>query len=159
MLFADAETNALVKDIILGFFALLSTALGLVMAYMTTRLNMQINAQKVVSKGLEEEKRDLQHRASSNEKIRDEAVEAATEMAAYVLKKEGKQPMIPVIAPVVTQSNSPSTEKQRHEARIATAIAKLAAAKLAVGIAPRPEPEHAVENNKDAKNGNGGKPG
>ncbi len=133
MLLAESELASIVGEVL----KFLNVVFLGIMGYLYTRLEKE-----------KTENADLRSKSASNEKIRDEAVEAATEMAGYVLKKEGKPPMIPVIAPVVTQSNSPSTEKQRHEARIATAVAKLAAAKLAVGIEPRPEPERAVEKNK-----------
>jgi hypothetical protein len=74
-----------------------------------------------------------------------EAVKSATDMANFMRHKDGQPPIIPV-APVISESHSPSTEKQREAAEIATLRARLAATKLAVGQEAREEPPRAVEN-------------
>lgn len=87
---------------------------------------------------------DLESRMKSLQEIADESARAAREMGNYLRAKEGKPPIIPV-APVISESHSPSTKRQRDEAHIATLRANLAATKLAVGLPPRVEPERAVE--------------
>lgn len=83
---------------------------------------------------------DLESRKKSHEEIASEALKSAREMANYLLRKEGKPPLVPV-APVISESQSPSTAKQREDARIATQRAEMAQIKLEVGQEARVEPE------------------
>lgn len=84
--------------------------------------------------------KELESRKKSHEEIAAEAVKSNREMAAYILRQQGKPPL-EYIAPVISESQSPSTEKQREEARIATLRAEMAQIKKAVGQEARVEPE------------------
>lgn len=87
---------------------------------------------------------DLESRMKSLQEIADESTRAARDMGNFMRAQEGKAPIIPV-APVISESHSPSTKRQRDEAHIATLRADLAATKLAVGLPPRTEPVRAKE--------------
>lgn len=80
----------------------------------------------------------------SHQEMATDAIRSATEMANFVRSKEGKPPIIP-IAPVISESHSPSTEKQRETALIATMRAQMALIRVKMGQEPRQEPEQAVE--------------
>lgn len=90
------------------------------------------------------EKAEETSRKKSYQEIATEAIKSATDTANYYRQKEGKSPIIP-LAPVVSESHSPSTEKQRETAIISTLRAEMAKVKLMTGQEPRPEPERAVE--------------
>lgn len=85
---------------------------------------------------------DLESSKKSFEKVAGEAVEAATQINNYLRAQEGKPPLLP-IAPVVTESNSPSTAAQRDSAILETLKAKVEAIRLGNNQPPRPEPEQA----------------
>lgn len=73
-----------------------------------------------------------------------EALKSALDTTNHYRVKEGKAPLVP-LAPVISESRSPSTAKQRETAAIQTMRATMAMIKLASGQIPRPEPEKAVE--------------
>lgn len=91
------------------------------------------------------EQKELEGLKKSYQEIAAEALRSATETANYYRAKEGLPPVV-LLAPVVSESHSPSTRQQREEALVATMRANMAAVKLAVGQAPRPEPEQAPDN-------------
>jgi hypothetical protein len=78
----------------------------------------------------------------SYQEIALEAVKAQAETTNYYRVKDGKPPLA-IVAPVISESHSPSTQQQREAALIATLRAKVAAAKLADDQEPRQEPDHA----------------
>lgn len=80
----------------------------------------------------------------SYEEVAQDAIKSATATVNHYRQKEGKPPMIP-IAPVISESHSPSTAKQRETARIATMRATMANIRLLSGQIPRAEPERAIE--------------
>lgn len=80
----------------------------------------------------------------SYEEIAAEAIKSARDNANYYREKEGKPPLI-MAAPVIPESHSPSTAKQREAAHIQTMRAAVAVIKLAAGQPPRSEPERANE--------------
>lgn len=87
---------------------------------------------------------DLESVKKSYQEIAAEALRSATETANYYRQREGKPPIIP-LAPVVSESHSPSTAAQRETALIQTMRATMAHVKSVVGQEPRPEPERAIE--------------
>lgn len=101
---------------------------------------------RILNNQLEDEKAVKQ----SYKDITKEAVASSKEMANYVLKKDDKPPLL-FVAPVVPESHSPSTVKQREAAEIATWRADMASLKLAVGQDPRAEPPHATAAQELAK--------
>ena len=123
------EDHSVLLYALTGFFTLATSIATMVSVYFMTKLNAQIKANE-----------ELQKRKDSSDDIAKEAVQSAHDVANYVLKKEGKQPLIP-LAPVIPESSSPSTEQQRDDARIQTHRASLAAIRLAFGLAPRKHPE------------------
>ncbi len=88
---------------------------------------------------------DLKSKQKSYQEVADEALKSARETANYYRAKYEKLPPIMPLAPVISESHSPSTAKQREEAAIATMRAGMAQIKLATGQEPREEPEHAKE--------------
>lgn len=78
------------------------------------------------------------------QEIAGEAIKSAMDTANYYRSKDGKPP-IDVAAPVISESHSPSTQKQREMALVQTMRATMAQIKVASGQAPRVEPEHAIE--------------
>ncbi len=87
--------------------------------------------------------KDSESMKKSYQEIAAEALKSATETTNYYRAKEGKPPLIPV-APVISESQSPSTEKQRETALIQTMRAEMAKIKLETGQQPRAEPEWAI---------------
>ncbi len=87
---------------------------------------------------------DAESRIKSYEEISREGVDTAKRMADYMRAKEGKEPIV-VVAPVVPESHSPSTKKQREEADIATKRAALAAIRLVADLPARATPPEAKE--------------
>lgn len=87
---------------------------------------------------------ESESRSKSWEEMANESSAALTKMANFVLQKDGKMPLV-VLAPVISESHSPSTEAQRATARIQTMRALIADVKLRIGDEPRPEPERAIE--------------
>lgn len=92
----------------------------------------------------EKDRQELEATKKSYAEIANEAVVTARKTTDFYRAKEGLPP-IPVLAPVVSESHSDSTLKQREVAKIATLRAQMAAVKLAEGQEPREEPPHAVE--------------
>jgi hypothetical protein len=90
------------------------------------------------------EKAEEESRKKSYAEIAKEAVKSLTETDAFYRQREGKPPAIPV-APVVSESHSPSTAAQRETAEIATMRAAVARIKLDAGQEPRIEPEPVSE--------------
>lgn len=80
----------------------------------------------------------------SYQEMASEAIKSALDTAAYYRAKEGKPPIV-LPAPVISESHSPSTEKQREAAYIQTLRATIVAIKEATGQTTRVEPEHAIE--------------
>lgn len=96
---------------------------------------------------LADKDRELAERLSmqkSYQEIAAEAIKSATETTNYYRAKEGKPPLI-MAAPVVSESQSPSTAKQREVALIATMRASMAHIILENGQEPRAEPERLIE--------------
>jgi hypothetical protein len=83
----------------------------------------------------------------SYQEITQEALKSAVDVTNFYRAKEGKPPIIPV-APVVSESHSPSTAAQREAALIATMRATMAQVKVVTGQEPRQEPDHALEPTK-----------
>jgi hypothetical protein len=69
-----------------------------------------------------------------------EAVKASRDITNYYREKLGESPLVPT-APVISESHSPSTAKQREAAFVQTLRADLAQVKLASNQPPRVEPE------------------
>lgn len=129
MLFAASDTIIMwVITAVLGF---LNTVFAGWMLY----LNAKLAAEK-------ERNRYLDSSRLSWKELAKEGRQTTQGMANAVLEKEGLPPVVQV-APVVSESHSPSTEKQRDEAELATEKAAIVAIRLAVGQQPRPEPERA----------------
>jgi cytoskeletal protein RodZ len=76
----------------------------------------------------------------SYQEIASEAVKSAIETTNYYRGKYENKPPILTVAPVVSESHSPSTAKQRESAAIATLRASMALLKESTGQEPRPEP-------------------
>jgi len=95
-----------------------------------------------ILKQLEIELKEKEAIKVSLKAITDEAVNYAREITNHLRAKEGKPP-VPVVAPVVPESASPSTQLQRDAAHISTQRATLAALQLAQGNPPRPDPPEA----------------
>jgi hypothetical protein len=86
----------------------------------------------------------MENTKHSYEDMTVEAIKSARATANFYLARDGKPPIVP-LAPVISESHSPSTEDQREAARIATLRAEMAQVKVAVGQPPRVEPEHKQE--------------
>lgn len=137
-MFAQADVTGFIGYLLAGFVALAGTV-----AYLYRALMAKADA---IETSLKAENADLKAKVKSLETIADEGRETALQIANwYRTKYEGKAPIIPLV-PVVPEANSPSTERQRVEARIATLRAGLAEIRLATGLEPRPTPEKAVEH-------------
>lgn len=78
------------------------------------------------------------------EKLAAEALGFATQQANWAMAQSGLPPVVPV-APVVPRSQSPSSAKQREEARLQTMVANLAQLKLMTGMQARPIPPRAPQ--------------
>lgn len=89
--------------------------------------------------------KEVEDLKKSYKEIAIEALQSAQETTAYYRAKEGKPPILPV-APIISESHSPSTQKQRETAEVATMRAKIAQIKMEEGQEPRKEPEHADES-------------
>lgn len=100
----------------------------------------------------EKDKRELENTKKAYGGIAQEAVKAYKDTVNNQRTKDG-QPPVQIVAPVITESNSPSTAKQREDAEISTLRAQMAAVKLADGQEPRKEPPHAIEPGVAPKDG------
>lgn len=87
---------------------------------------------------------ELDGARKSYQEMASEAIKSALDTASYYRAKEGKPPIV-LPAPVISESHSPSTEKQREVAFIQTLRATIVAIKEATGQTTRAEPEHAIE--------------
>lgn len=99
---------------------------------------------KMVISSKDKQLADMESQKKSWEEIANEGVKSAKETADFYRAKEGLPPII-LAAPVISESHSPSTAKQRETAAIATKRASLAQIKLMMQQPPRVEPEHAAE--------------
>jgi len=88
---------------------------------------------------------ELKNRVKSYQSIGEEALTTSRQIADFYRQKfEGKPPIVPLAA-VVTESNSPSTAKQREDAVVATMRAMMAQVRLETGLEPRSEPERSTK--------------
>jgi hypothetical protein len=129
MLFAEASDAVQITSAILSFLAILLAPLVAVLA---------ANLKSMNSRLLEEKSRKLSYKS-----IAMDAVASNKEMANSMLIKDGRAPL-PTVADVVPEAHSPSTERQREEATIATLRAEMAQIRLAAGQEPKPHPPHAT---------------
>lgn len=96
---------------------------------------------------LREKDRDLAELDSlkaSYQKMSADALKSATAIANFYRDREGKAPLI-FVPPVIPETQSPSTAKQREAAELQTSLAHLEAIKRATGQAPKATPEHEIE--------------
>jgi hypothetical protein len=137
MLFAEFDLSSLIGYILAGF-----ASLGGVVAVLYRGI---IAAKDATIENLRKDNTELQSKLKSYEEIAAEALKSAMETANYYRKKYEDKPPIMPLAPVISESHSDSTSRQRAEADIATKRAVMAQIKLALGQEPRSEPGHAKE--------------
>lgn len=130
-------------DVILGGGLLLGAG-GVIALLFRLLIASKDREHEQILKERETDKAELVAVKKSYQDIAAEAVRSAIETTNYYRKKEGLPPLI-IAAPVIPESQSPSTEKQREAAHVQTLRASLANVKLETGQEPRPEPEKAVE--------------
>jgi len=87
---------------------------------------------------------ELESVKKSYQEVAAEALRSALDTTNWYRQRDGKPPLIPA-APVISESHSPSTEKQRETAALQTMRATMAAVKLVTGQEARQEPPHAQE--------------
>jgi len=140
-----AETNGILISTlsVLGIFggagAVIAFLFRLLIASKDREFAMLL-AQKEV------ERLDLEGMKKSYQEIAVEAQQTAINTANYYREKYESKPPLIIVAPVVSESHSPSTARQRETAFIATMRATMANIRLATGQESRPEPERAVES-------------
>lgn len=87
---------------------------------------------------------ELEGLRKNYQEMASEAINTAKATVDYYRAKEGKPPLT-IPAPVISESHSPSTQKQREVAFVQTLRAAMVEIKAATGQPPRIEPEPAVE--------------
>lgn len=90
---------------------------------------------------------ELESVKKSYQEIAAEAVKSAVDTTNFYRAKEGKPPVL-LVAPVISESHSPSTLIQREVAAIQTLRATVAQVKLEENQPPRKEPDRAVSNDQ-----------
>lgn len=151
MLFAqlqiDMATGFAIVGALVGAIVILVGAIRYLYNALIASYNALIAAMNTVAKAEKDEKdrviAELTSVKKSYQEIADEAMRSLQETTNFYRKKNGEPP-VAFLAPVVSESHSPSTERQREAALVQTMRAKMAAMKLASGLPPREEPERSV---------------
>lgn len=91
---------------------------------------------------------EMKERLKSYSEIAGEAVTEYATAVNHYRAKDGKA-RVNLAPPVISESGSPSTPKQRDEASIATLRATMAAIKEAEGLPAREEPPEAIHKQGD----------
>lgn len=138
MMFAESESVVSVATLV----GVIGTLGGVIWYLFTKLISSKDIAHAAILKQLELELKEKEAIKVSLKAITDEAVIYAREVTNHLRKKEGLPP-VPLIAPVIPESASPSTQLQRDAAHISTQRATLAALQLSQGNPPRPEPPEA----------------
>lgn len=124
--------------VIVFFFKLYLSTRDREHALLITLKDLALSEKEAAMVELERLRRGYQEMAS-------EAINTAKTTVDYYLAKEGKPP-IKLPAPVISEANSPSTQKDRELAFFATMRAAMVEINKATGQPPRVEPEPAVES-------------
>lgn len=98
--------------------------------------------------------KEIQEDRDSYKNIADDALASLETMVNKERKRSGRTDFTK-LAPVVPEQNSPISLKQRSDAKVATARARLVAAKLDLGLHARQEDDPHAESGPGVRPGNG----